>query len=134
IIDTLTGEEAFSGESARALFELVLDNGPDAVRALGELVPAGPARDRLQVAVDRIKGKLAGLTAELGSKAPGFISDLFKHSPEASRQLSRFVLEDGVGKYAAFVDFIADFSKSDTVRHLLGERGQQGLEAFAKFF
>ncbi|PKL77150.1 MAG: hypothetical protein CVV27_06620 [Candidatus Melainabacteria bacterium HGW-Melainabacteria-1] len=132
VLDFASGARPLDLEVSRALFELVLDNGADAVKGLGELLPP-EARERFQQTLDRIKSRVSGVIQRLGGEGPSFLRGLVNSSPESARQFFRLLTEDGVGKYAATMGFIGNLAKSESALALLGEGGQRNLLALAEF-
>ena len=130
VLDFASGARPLDLEVSRALFELVLDNGADAVNGLAELLPP-ETREKFQQTLERIESRVSGVIQRLGSEGPSFLRGLVDSSPEAARQFFRLISEDGVGKYAATMDFIGNLAKSERTLSLLGEGGQKKLTALA---
>ncbi|MBF2054299.1 MAG: hypothetical protein IGS03_12680 [Candidatus Sericytochromatia bacterium] len=133
VLSYFSGESDLNLDTGRALFELVLDNGVDTVRGLGELLPAGPARERYEQMLNRIENRIQSTVQRLGSEAPSFLRGLVNSSPEASRYVLRFLTEDGVGRYAAAVDLVGTFAESEIAQRFLGAGGQRNLQALTEF-
>lgn len=133
VLELASGEIPLNEESGRALFELILDNGVDAVKGLREALPPD-ARARFDQTVDRIQSRIAGVARQLGAEAPKFLKDLLEESPEQAKQIVRFLVEDGPGKVEAVGEFLVNFAKSDAAQSLLGEGGAKRLQALSEFF
>lgn len=135
LLNWAAGNEEFNLEThGRAMFELVLDNGSNAVTAIRDLLPEGSnARQRFDQTMERINSKMDQMIQRLGSEAPSVLRGVINSSPESARYLFRFLTDDGVGKTAHAIDFIGNLANSEAGRALLGERGQRNLTAITQF-
>lgn len=119
----------------RAMFELALDNGTDAVKALRELMPAN-IQAKFDAVGDKIENKLTTLIAKHGAQAPKLLRELITSAPqgaEMARYAARFLTDDGVGMVAHTIDILREASESPLIKNNLGEKGAQALKSLTSF-
>lgn len=132
VLDYFDGDRPLDLNTSRALFELTLDSGADAVKALGDLLPPA-ARERFEQTIDRFGERIEAVVQRLGGEAPSFLRGLLNSSPESGRQVLRFLTEDGVGRFSAAVELLENVAQSEAGLRLLGEGGQKNVTALARF-